>query len=68
MGIEYFLQVGDFAAKGGPSHEQGERNVISVADQNIFLAEKLLVNLNLLSIKSRSSFWERKNVIKTYFG
>ena len=40
MGIEYVLQVGDFAAKGGPSHEQGERNVISAADQNIFLAEK----------------------------
>ena len=43
MGIEYVLQVGDFAAKGGTSHEQGERNVISAADQNIFLAEKTVV-------------------------
>ena len=43
MGIEYVLQVGDFAAKGGTSHEQGERNVISAADQNIFLAEKKTV-------------------------
>ena len=40
-GIEYFIfQVGDFAAEGGPSYEQGERNVISVANENIFLAEK----------------------------
>ena len=51
MGTKYFLQVCDFAAKGGSSHEQGERNVISVADQSIFLAEKKLL-VNLLSMKS----------------